>query len=142
MIVRPSRLLREILLAEHICQSLPEYPWRCLTVKMPDGVGVGDDLVAVIDREDIEIGRYISDATYRVDPHIQVVVRGIGLSRCYEKMREITDCFDTFRDYSVIVDGDEYKVNSAKRTTNVQFNGADATGKRYVHTIEYDVILL
>lgn len=139
MIVRPARLIREVLLAEGIAQSLPQFPWRCLTVKMPDGVGTLDDTIAVVEREDIEVGRYISDSNYRVDPHVQIIVRAIGLSRSYDKLREITDFLDGIHDYNVVVDGDEYFVIGVKRTTNIQFNGADGTGRRYIHTIEYDL---
>lgn len=139
-IVRPANLVREVLLAEEICQSLAEFPWRCVTVKMPDGLGTLDDMVAVIEREDIETGRYVSDANYRLDPHVQIVVRAVGLARSYEKMREITAYLDAVHNYSVSVDGDEYRLISTKRTTNIQFNGVDATGRRYVHTIEYDLV--
>ena len=141
MIVRPSRLIREILLAEGVCQSLPAYEWRCVTVKMPDGVGTVDDMVVIVDRDDIEVGRYITDSNYQFLPHVQVVVRGVGLGRCYDKMREITNILDAVHNYSVIVDGDEYVVIGTERTTNVAFNGVDGTGKRYVHTIEYNLIL-
>ncbi len=139
--VRPAHLVRELLLAEGICQSLADAPWRCVMVKMPDGHGTLDDMVAVIEREDIETGRYLSDSTYRLDPHVQIVVRAVGLPRSYEKLREITDFLDAVRNYNVTVDGAEYLVYSTKRTTNIQFNGMDATGRRYVHTIEYDIIL-
>lgn len=138
---RPSQLVRDILLARNVCQIDPEQSWRCFTVLMPDGIGVHDDAVVVADREDIEVGRYLSDSNYRVDPHIQIIVRGCGLRRSYDKINEIALLLDTGNNFEVTFDGHTYVLISAKRTTNIQYNGLDATGRRFVHSIEYDLIL-
>lgn len=141
MTARPARLIREVLLSEGICQPVPSLPWRCVTTKMPDGIGTVDSLVAVIEHDDVQEGRYISNSNYLVDPHVQIITRSVGLNRSYEKLREIALFLDTIRDYSVAVDGDEYRIYDTKRTTNIQARGLDATGRRYVYAIEYDIML-
>ncbi len=139
--LRPSKLVKEILQLNGISQPDPEKPWRCVTLTMPDGVGTVDDMICISDRDDIEVGRYLSDSSYRLNPHIQVIVRAVGFGRSYDKMREITDFLDTVRDYTVRFNKVNYEIVNFTRTTNVQYNGVDNTGHRYVHTIEYDMLL-
>ena len=141
MTARPARLIRDVLLAEGLCQAVPSLPWRCVTTKMPDGVGTVDSMVAVIEHDDVQEGRYITNSNYLVDPHVQIIARSVGFNESYTKLREIALLLDTLRDYYVIVDGDEYRIYSTKRTTNIQAKGLDATGRRYVYAIEYDVVL-
>lgn len=138
-VLRPSRLVQQLLLAHNICQTDANAPWRCFTMRLPDGIGTVDNAITVADREDIETGRYIADSTYRLDPHVQIVVRAVGFHTCYDKMREITDLLDTVNGEEIVYEGETYTFITAKRTTNVQFNGIDATGRRYIHTIEYDI---
>lgn len=138
-VLRPSKLVRELLLSHNICQAVENQPWRCFTMRLPDGIGTVDNAVVVADREDIETGRYYTDSTYRLDPHIQIIVRAVGFHTCYDKMREITDLLDTVNEEEIVFEGEVYHFITAKRTTNVQYNGIDATGRRYIHTIEYDI---
>ena len=142
MVTRPSMVIRQVLLNEGLCQPSSQVEWRCVTERLPDGVGTLDDMVAIVDRDDVEIGRYYSDSNYRLDPHIQIVVRGLGFDRSYEKMREITDLLDTLHNYQITSGDETYTITGTKRTTNIQFNGIDGTGRRYVHTIEYDLLLV
>lgn len=138
-ILRPSRLVQQLLLVHNICQTDSSKPWRCYTMRLPDGIGTVDNAVTIADREDIETGRYLSDSAYRLDPHVQIVVRAVGFHNSYDKMREITDLLDMVNSEEIVYEGETYTFITAKRTTNVQFNGIDATGRRYIHTIEYDI---
>lgn len=141
MIIRPSSLVRELLLAEHICQPYSGKPWWCTTVRMPDGVGVQDDIVTVVDREDVDVGRYVTDSNYTFDVHLRIVVRGVGYDECYEKIREITDTLEEVQDYPVVYKGDEYLLKGFKKTSSIQYSGLDETKRRHIHTIEYDLVL-
>jgi len=139
--LRPSMLIKEIFLINGICQPNPNESWRCVTLKMPDGIGTVDDLICIVDREDLEVGRYYSDSSYALNPHIQIIVRAVGFGRSYDKMREITDFCDVVRDYTVRFKSINYELVNMTRTNNVQYNGVDGTGHRHVHTIEYDLKL-
>ena len=75
---------------EGITQRNPSFSWWCTRVKLPDDIGTVDDLIAVVDKEDVQIDRYISDGNYVQDPHIQIYVRGVGLDRCYDKIKEVS----------------------------------------------------
>lgn len=138
-VLRPSKLIRDLLVTHGICQGDFNLPWRCYTQRMPDGIGTVDNAVTVADREDVETGRYLSDSVYRLDPHVQIIVRAVGFHASYDKMREITDFLDNINGEELVYEGETYQVIMAKRTTNVQFTGIDATGRRYIHTIEYDL---
>ena len=141
MIIRPSTLIRQLLLTSNppICQTDPEKPWRCITTILPDGAGTLDDMVAIIDRDDQQISRYVSDSTYRLDPHILIVVRAVGLPRSYDKMREISDLLDSIHSEHITIGSDTYLLESTRRTSNVQLRGIDGTNRRYTHMLEYDL---
>ncbi len=143
-IIRPSSIVRQIFLLTDppICQEDSSLPWWCTTTRMPDGIGTVDNLISVVDRDDTSVSRYLSDSSYRLDPHVQIIVRAVGLGTCYDKMREVTDRLDTLYRESVVIDADTYIVEHARRTTNVQLRGLDATGRRYLYTIEYDLHFL
>ena len=138
-VLRPSVLVRELLVTHNICQGDTNLPWRCFVRKLPDGIGTVDNAVAIADKDDVESGRYLSDSTYRLDPHVQILVRAVGYHTSYNKMREITDLLDTVNGEELVHDGIVYTFITAKRTGNVQYTGIDSTNRRYVHTIEYDV---
>lgn len=138
-IVRPSKLVRQILFEEGICQPDSDKEWWCTTVKMPDGAMVPDNILSVVDRDDVSTGRYLSDGSYRLDPHVYVAVRAVGLPNSYDKIRELTDCLDTIRRRVVEFGGDRYCIESAKRTVMIQLRGLDQTGRRYIHQTEYDL---
>jgi len=146
--IKPSAVIREILFREGICQRDHLQPWWCCRVKLPDGIGTVDNLIAIADRDDVLTDRYISDGNYVLDPHIQIVVRGVGLEDSYTKMKQITDFLDPLQDYGITIaavpllyDEATFNIVGTKRTTNIQFNGADQTGRRYIHTIEYDIVM-
>lgn len=148
MIIRPSQILREAFFQQGIAQRNKELPWWCVRVQMPDGVGTNDNIIAVVDRDDVSIDRYISDGNYALDPHVLIVVRGVGLVNTYEKVRQITSFMDPLSEYPIVFpavpsvsEEVQYMLRGTKRTTNVTFSGSDGTGRRYVFTIDYDLLL-
>lgn len=108
-------------------------------MKMPDGDFVPDNLVSVVDRDDVSVGRYVSDGAYRLDPHVFIAVRAVGLSESYDKIRDLTDYFDTVRRRVIEFGDDMYCLESAKRTVMIQLRGLDQTTRRYIHVTEYDL---
>lgn len=65
---------------------------------------------------------------------------GVGLDRCYDKIKEVSNFMDTLYNYPILFEQDDYVLQNAKRTSSIQFQGADDTSRRYIHLIEYDVI--
>lgn len=100
---------------------------------------VPDNIISVVDREDVSKGRYLSDGAYRLDPHVYIAVRAVGLPSSYDKIRELSDCLDTVHRRVVEYGDNRYCLESAKRTTMIQNRGKDQTGRRYIHLIEYDL---
>ena len=136
----PAQILRQILIEQGFVQTDPTLSWRCVTTKLPDGVGTVVDMVAIVDREDVSVGRYNTDSDYEVAPHVQIIVRGIGYTRTYHKIKEIADFIDQIDGATVVIDGETYMIYRSKRTTNIQYNGSDRNG-RHVNTIEYDLVM-
>jgi len=106
---------------------------------MPDGDMVPDDIVSIVDKEDAPVGRYLSDASYRLDPHVFIAVRAVGLPKSYDKIRELTDCLDVVFKRVVEYRDERYCIENTKRTTMIQLRGQDATTRRYIQTVEYNL---
>lgn len=138
-LIRPSKLVKQLLIEDGICQPDMEKPWCCTTVQMPDGEMVPDNIISVVDREDVSKGRYLSDGAYRLDPHVYIAVRAVGLPKSYDKIRELTDCLDTIRRRVIDYGDNRYCLESAKRTMMIQNRGKDQTNRRYIHLVEYDL---
>lgn len=137
----PSQIVRQVLIEAGLVQADPTLSWRCVTQGMPDGLGTLDDMVAIIDREDITEGRFVTDGSVIIDPHIQIIVRGVGYQESYSKAKAIADFLDVIDAVSIASAGTQYTVYRTTRTTNIQFNGVDRTGRRYVHSIEYNLTM-
>lgn len=138
-LIRPSKLVKQILIEDGICQPDLTLAWCCTTVQMPDGEMVPDNIISVVDREDVSKGRYLSDGNYRLDPHVYIAVRAVGLDNCYARIRKLTDCLDVIRRRVVEYGNNMYCLESAKRTMMIQNRGKDQTGRRYIHLVEYDL---
>lgn len=138
-LIRPSKLVKQILIEEGICQPELTLPWCCTTVYLPDGEMVPDNMISVVDRDDVSTGRYLSDGAYRLDPHVYIAVRAVGLPTSYDKIRQLSDYLDTVRRRVVEYGKHAYCLESAKRTAMIQNRGKDQTGRRYIHLIEYDL---
>lgn len=138
-IIRPSKLIKQILIEEGICQPDLTQAWCCTTIQMPDGPMVPDNIISVVDREDVSKGRYLSDGAYRLDPHVYIAVRAVGLPSSYDKIRALADYLDTVRRRVVEYGDNLYCLESAKRTAMIQNRGLDQTGRRYIHIVEYDL---
>ena len=57
--ISPSQAIRKILIDQNLAGDSPDEDWRCVLTRLPDGAGVGDNILAVT-----EIEGGIGDQTY------------------------------------------------------------------------------
>jgi len=139
-----SKIIRNILIQEGFCSATPSDMWGCVRGGVPDGPGTNDNMVGVVDREDVSVGRWQANSSYQVNPHLQILVRGVGHDKSSDKVREIALFLDEISNgtYTTEIDAVVYRVLQATRTQNIQYHGTDASGRRNVWSIEYDFVIV
>ncbi|MCL2711371.1 MAG: hypothetical protein FWE95_10875, partial [Planctomycetaceae bacterium] len=58
--ISPSQAIRKILIDQNLATDLPDEDWRCVLTRLPDGVGVCDNILAVTEIEGGIGGRFLS----------------------------------------------------------------------------------
>jgi len=125
-----SEILKQILIDASLVQTDPTLSWRCFIGKLPDGVGVLDEAVAIIQREDTQDEQYQTNTQYVLHPVIPILVRAVDYQRSYDKARELADFIDLFRDVSPSTDS-SICVCATERRKDIQTYKQDGRG-RYV----------
>jgi len=100
-----------------------------------------NNVLTLFDTEGRIQGRLMNDGEVQDKPGVQIRIRNESVVDGYVKGRAILNGLDTgVERTSVIVDEDQYTVQSLTRTTDVLSLGLErGTGRRWLHTINYVV---
>jgi hypothetical protein len=111
-----SDVLRRAFIALGLGADPPATPWPIFISNLPNSP---NNAVVIYDQTGRDRGRRMVDGE-RTEMHgIQVVVRSREYKPGWVKARNIAVAFDEFDRYEITIDGHNYLIHSASRTTEV-----------------------
>jgi hypothetical protein len=139
--ITASRVVREILLKSGLVVADFSKDWCCVLKVMPDGIGVRDNLFAVADVEGALGDRYISTGEIVMHPHVRIMCRSNLYDMGYSKMLHVTDVLDVVTNYEVTIENETIALHKTSRQSGILSNGLDVTMRRYLFTLDYEIVL-
>jgi hypothetical protein len=139
--IRASHVVRKILIDSNIAVSEFDKDWCCILKMLPDGVGVRDNILSVIDIEGAVGTRYASTSEIVMYPHIRIVCRSIMYDIGYSKMLQLMDLLDMLTNYELKFDDESFFLHKTSRQSGILSTGLDSTMRRYIFTLEYEINL-
>jgi hypothetical protein len=139
--ITACQVVRYMLIASEIATSDLSLDWCCVLKVMPDGVGVRDNIFSVIDVEGMIGGRYMSTSDIIMYPHIRIVCRSIFYDIGYSKMLQSMSLLDAITEYPCEIDNETITIHKTSRQNGILTNGLDSTMRRYVFTLDYEIVL-
>ena len=139
--ISPCQAIRCILLDQNLATDSPQDDWRCVLAKLPDGAGVKDNILAVVDVEGAVGDRYLSTGEIITQPKIRILCRCTSYDAGYAKMMQITDIVDMVTNYQVTISSETALLHKVSRNSGIVSAGLDGTMRRYHFSIDYEVFL-
>ena len=139
--ISPSQAIRKILIDQNLAVDSPDDDWRCVLTRLPDGAGVGDNILAVTEIEGGIGGRFLSTSEIIAQPRVRILCRATTYFEGYSKMMQITAAIDAATHYQVTIGDDTAILHSTSRSSGIVSGGLDATMRRYHFSIDYEVSL-
>jgi hypothetical protein len=139
--ITASRVVRELLFKSGLVVTDFSRDWCCVLKTMPDGVGVRDNLFAVVDVESAIGDRYISTGEIVTHPHVRIMCRTTSYDTGYSKMLQVMDVMDIVMNYEFIIEDQTGVLHKTSRQSGIVSNGLDSTMRRYLLTLDYEIVL-
>ena len=141
MPISPIQAVRQILIDQHLATDSPNEDWRCVLLRLPDGVGIRDNLLAVADIEGGIGNRYISTGEIITHPRIRILCRATNYDEGYALMMRISDVMDRMTGYSITISSETVMIHNISRSSGIVPGGLDATMRRYHFSLDYEINL-
>jgi hypothetical protein len=139
--ITASRVVRELLLKSGLVVADFSKDWCCVLKIMPDGVGVRDNLFAIADIEGALGDRYVSTGEIVMHPHVRIICRTTLYDVGYTKMLQVMDIMDIATNYEVKIENEVISLHKTSRQSGIVSNGLDATMRRYLFSLDYEIVL-
>ena len=141
MSITPIQAIRQILIDQRLATDSPDEDWRCVLFRLPDGEGVRDNILAVVDLEYGVGDRYISTGEIIAHPRIRIICRSTDYDEGCERMMRISDILDRMTGFSVTVAGETVIIHNISRNSGIVPHGQDATMRRHRFSLDYEIHL-
>jgi len=139
MSIFPSQAIRQVLISRNLATDVPDADWRCVLLRLPDGAGVRDNILAVADVEGAVDGRYVSTGEVVSYPRIRILCRALSYTDGYALMQRIADTVDMLSEYPVTIGSETVKIRQVSRNSGIICAGLDATLRRHHFSLDYEV---
>jgi hypothetical protein len=139
MPISPSQAIRHVLINQNLVSDSPNADWRCVLLRLPDGVGVKDNILAIVEAEGAVDGRYVSTGEVISYPRIRILCRATSYAEGYALMQRISDIVDMLSDYPVTIGTEKATIRQTSRSSGIVSTGLDATMRRYHFSLDYEV---
>jgi hypothetical protein len=139
--ITPAQAVRKILIDQHLATDAVNADWRCVLFQLPDGAGVRDNVIAVVDGEGAVGDRYVSTSEIVMQPRIRILCRSVSYNMGYSKMLQIADVLDVVVDYPIIIGNESATLYKTSRNSGIMSGGSDVTSRRYTFSLDYEISL-
>jgi len=141
MSISPSQAIRQILINQNLATDSLDADWRCVLLRLPDGIGVRDNILAVSEIEGGVGDRYISTGEIITQPKVRILCRSTSYHEGYSLMMQICDLIDTSQGCSVTINPETVVIHQISRSSGIMPSGLDSTMRRYHFSLDYEVHL-
>jgi len=141
MPISPIQAVRQILIDQHLATDSSDADWRCVLLRLPDGVGIRDNILAVADIEGGIGDRYISTGEIIAHPRIRILCRSTNYDEGFARMTRISDILDRMTGFTVTIGDETVTIHNISRGSGIVPSGLDATMRRFHFSLDYEVHL-